>query len=383
MNKIYIQGAYQTKFGELWSLGLEDLLFEAIEKGLKDAHLKAVEVEAVYLANKMAGLLSGQNHLGALVNTYFKRSLPVVRVESACASGGVATAQACQALRAGDYETVLVVGVEKMTDLLVSETSAGLMSAASSDERAAGLSFVGLYALMAQSYLNEFGATELDLTLPAEKNHFHASLNLKAQFPFPVSRERILASSLVASPLRLLECSPLTDGAAAVVLTTRPRLNGRSLVRVVASQQSGSALGLVDRESLVSLPGAVKAAHDAYNEAGLGPDDLSLVEVHDCFSISELLALEDLGFYQTGEAYFGLRKNEGWLGKERVVNASGGLKACGHPVGATGVRQLVELAVQLWGEAGKRQVEKAGVGLAHNVGGTGGTVVVHILQKED
>ncbi len=376
--KIFVRGGYQTRFGELWSKSLADLLFEAVDGALENAGVSESAIEAVFLANKMGGLLTNQNHLGALVSEYFARPVPVVRVEAACASGGVAVAQACQGLRAGGYRTVLVVGAEKMTDGSVEGTSWGLMSAAGEDERAAGLSFVGLYALMAARYLAEYEGRAEDLALPAVKNHQHASLNEKAQFPFPVTAEKVLESGLVADPLRLLECSPITDGASAVVLSTR-RGSGRA-VEMAASVQTGTCLSLARRETLTSLPATVEASKVAYAEAGLGPSDLSFVEVHDCFTISELLAVEDLGLYPRGMAKVAMRNGEVRLGGIRPINPSGGLKACGHPVGATGVRQIVELYLQLAGQAGQRQVEAARVGLAHNVGGTGGTVVIHILK---
>lgn len=379
--KIAVLGAYQTKFGELWDKSLADLILEASLGAIKDAGIKKTQLQIAFVGNKLAGTLSGQNHLSSLLAQLLQVSIPAVRVEAACASGGMAVAQACLAIASGQYEVALVVGVEKMTDLPIKEVSSGLMSAASLQEQESGLSFVGLYALMAKRYLEEFGAEIKDLALPAVKNHFHASFNQKAQFPFPVTLEQVLQSPVIAEPLRLLECSPVSDGAAALVLTS-PRFaqkKSKNGVWIVASSQASGSLALTERENLTEIVSAKKAVRAAYEQAALGPKELSLLEVHDCFSIAEILALEDLGIYKKGEGYLGERNGEVKLGGKRPVNLSGGLEACGHPVGATGVKQIVEIVGQLKG--GKGQVENPLVGLAHNIGGTGGTAVIHILQR--
>lgn len=381
--KIAVLGGYQTKFGELWDRSLADLILEASLGAIKDAGIKKSQIQIAFIGNKLGGSLSNQNHLSSLLAQLLKVDIPAVRIEAACASGGMAVAQACMAIASGQYEAALVVGVEKMTDLPIEEVSSGLMSAASLEEQESGLSFVGLYALMARKYLEEFGAGEKDLALPAVKNHFHASLNGKAQFPFSITLEQVFQSPVVASPLRLLECSPVSDGAAALVLASSKfaRKKSKKSVYIMASSQASGSLALTERENLTTIASTKRAAEAAYKQAALGPQDLSLLEVHDCFSIAEIVALEDLGVYQKGEGYLAQRNGEVKLGGKRPVNLSGGLKACGHPVGATGVKQIVEIVNQLRGRGGRRQVEKPLVGLAHNVGGTGGTAVVHILQR--
>lgn len=381
--KIAVLGGYQTKFGELWDRSLADLILEASLGAIKDAGIKKSQIQIAFIGNKLGGSLSNQNHLSSLLAQLLKVDIPAVRIEAACASGGMAVAQACMAIASGQYEAALVVGVEKMTDLPIEEVSLGLMSAASLEEQESGLSFVGLYALMARKYLEEFGAGEEDLALPAVKNHFHASLNGKAQFPFPITLEQVFQSPVVASPLRLLECSPVSDGAAALVLASSKfaRKKSKKSVYIMASSQASGSLALTEREDLTTIASTKRAAEAAYKQAALGPQDLSLLEVHDCFSIAEIVALEDLEVYQKGEGYLAQRNGEVKLGGKRPVNLSGGLKACGHPVGATGVKQIVEIVNQLRGRGGRRQVEKPLVGLAHNVGGTGGTAVVHILQR--
>jgi acetyl-CoA C-acetyltransferase len=380
--KISVLGAYQTKFGELWDQSLESLIYKAALGAIKKAEIELKDIEIIFLANKLAGSLNDQNHLSALIAELLGINVPVVRVEAACASGGLAVNQACLALSSGQYQTALVIGAEKMTDLPSDQVASGLMTAASQQEQQVGLSFVGLYALMAKKYLSEFQVLRKKLALPAVKNHFHASLNENAHFPFKISLDQVLHSPVIAQPLRLLECSPLSDGAAALVLSAKKygqkRKNG---VKIRASQLCCQSLSLSQRSSLTQIDSAKIAAQKAYVQAGLGPKDLSCLEVHDCFTIAEIIALEDLGLYSQGQAHSALVNGENKLGGKRPVNLSGGLKACGHPVGATGVKQIVELACQLKNQAGKRQMPGAKVGLAHNIGGTGGTAVIHILTN--
>jgi len=370
---IVVSGAYQTNFGELWNYSLEDLIFESINGALKDASRGKKEIDVVFFGNMLSSSLSSQNHISALINQFLKSNVPVIRVESACASGGVAIAQACTALESGQYEKALVIGAEKMTDFPVEQISYALMNAASEQERDAGLSFVGLYALMANQYIETFGATEQDLALPAIKNHKHAATNKKAQFPFEISLQQVMESPLVADPLRLLHCSPISDGAAAVVLEKNNKKKNNT-TKIVASAQAGETLALSERDNFFTLQATEKAAKKAYTQAGLGPKDVSLLEVHDCFTIAELLAIEDLGLYKKGEGFVAMRNGDLQMGGKYPVNSSGGLKACGHPVGATGVKQMVEVVHQL-------RTKKPLVGLTHNIGGTGGTAVIHILQR--
>ncbi len=374
--KSKILGAYQTKFGELWDRGLEDLLEEAGRGAMKDAGMTANEIDLVIVGNKLAGKVVGQDHLGALVNEVLGITAPTFRVEAACASGGVAVAQAVAAVEAGQADNVLVIGVEKMTDVSGEAITDALMGAASACERAAGLSFVGLYALMAQAYFAKYGAGEVDLAKVAAKNHWHGSMNDKAQYRFEITEEMVMRSAKVAEPLKLLDCSPVTDGAAAVVVGSK----GQG-IKVLASKLASESLSLLKRDSLVEIDSTKRAAKAAYEQAGLGPEEINLAEVHDCFTIAEILATEDLGFYGKGDGYLVQSNGEVRLGGKRPINLSGGLKACGHPVGATGVKQVVEVVMQLRGVGGERQVDGARVGLTHNVGGTGGTVAVHILTR--
>ena len=380
--KVVVAGGYQTKFGELWQMGLKDLIQEAGWGAIKDAKMKPAEIDLIVVGNKLSGRLVGQNHLGCLAAEVLNIRKPALMVEAACASGGVAVHQAIQAIKSGEAKTVLVIGVEKMTDKSNGEVAMVLMGAASDQERKIGLSFVGLYALMAQAYFKKFGATKKDLAYVAVKNHRHASLNPKAHFPFSIYIDKVMNSPVVAEPLRLFDCSGISDGAAAVVLTGgQPDGVERKSIEIAASQIATDSLGLTDRKSLVELAASKKAANQAYQQAGIKASQVDLAEVHDCFTIAEIMAVEDLGFCDKGVGYKKIKKGEFSAQGRLPVNMSGGLKACGHPVGATGVKQIVELVNQLKGAAGSRQVKGAKIGLAHNVGGTGGTAVVHILRK--
>ncbi|HKZ35809.1 MAG TPA: thiolase domain-containing protein [Patescibacteria group bacterium] len=377
---MYITGAYQTQFGELWDKDLKDLIVESGEAAIKDSGIKRQDIDLVLVANMLAGNLEGQNHLGALAAELLGLSgVNAGRVEAACASGGVAVNQAITALKAKTAKNVLVIGAEKMTDKSNAEVSTGLMGAASGEERRAGLTFVGLYGLMARVYFDRFKMTKNDLAYVAVKNHKHASLNPKAQYPFAVDMETVLKSSCVASPLHLFDCSPITDGAAAVILTDKAR--SRRDIDIAASQVASDSLSLTERDSLVELKATKLAVQKAYREAGITSKSIDLAEVHDCFSIAEIMAVEDLGFCKKGDGFKKIRAGEFDHDGRLPVNLSGGLKACGHPVGATGVKQVVEIVTQLRGEAGKRQTKKAKIGLTHNVGGSGATAAVHILKK--
>jgi acetyl-CoA C-acetyltransferase len=382
--KVPILGVYQTKFGELWEKSLANLIFEAGSGALVDAGLSISQIDAIFIGNMLSGVCLGQEHIGSLTASVFNTRAPVLKVEAACASGGMAVRQAVLSILSSEIETALVIGVEKMTDLPTDIVAANLMSAASPYEKEAGFTFPGLYAILANSYLSSFGATERDLANVAVKNHKHASLNGNSHLPFEISVEQVLLSTKVAHPLKLLDCSPISDGGAAVVLASKSfikKTSKKNGVAIIGSGQASDTLGLSERQSLLGLSATKEAGKKAFFSAGVEPADISLAEVHDCFTIAEILALEDLGFYEKGEGFVVLRNGEVQLGGRRPINTSGGLKACGHPVGATGVKQIVEATLQLRNGAGGRQVKDAKACLTHNVGGTGGTCVVHILAN--
>ncbi|MBI3486262.1 thiolase domain-containing protein [Candidatus Daviesbacteria bacterium] len=375
--KIGIAGVGITKFGELWGKSLEDLIIDAANQALIDSKLDKSKIDALFIGNMLYGKLSNQDHLGAFAASLLGINVPAFRIEAACASGGLAVHLAIQSILAGSYENVLVIGAEKMTDYPSSEISLGLMGAGSEEERHAGLTFPGLYALMAKAHIQKYGTTKEQLAATAVKNHYHASLNSNAQYPFEISIEKVLKSGSIVEPLTLLDSSPITDGAAAIILSKSVKPDQ---VYIAASAVSSDNLNLSSRETLTELKATQIAAKKAYTQAKVSPSDIDLAEVHDCFTIAEILAMEDLGFCKKGQGGKFIEQGTTRLGGKLPVNTSGGLKACGHPVGATGVKQILEIAQQLKGLSGKRQVKKASVGLTQNVGGTGATSVVHILK---
>jgi acetyl-CoA C-acetyltransferase len=384
--KVKIIGIGMTKFGEHWQKSLADLAEEAGIKAMQDAGLNLKDLDAIFVGNMLSASVTGQEHLGALVAERLNLKIPAIRIEGACASGGMAVHQACLAIASGHYQRILVIGVEKMTDLSTQEVNQALMGAsAEAEEGVNGFTFASLYALMAKAYMEKYGLKEEELAQVSVKNHAHASLNPLAQFPFKVSLKQVLESPMVADPLKVLDCSPITDGAAAVVLSRRPLTvdNGQIPVSIIGSSLVSDTLSLAARREIIEQEATKMAVQEALKMAGIKLEEIDLAEVHDCFTIAEIISLESLGFFKKGEAGKATVRGETSLYGRLPVNTSGGLKACGHPVGATGVKQMVELVLQLRGQAGKRQVKKARIGLAQNIGGSGSTAVIHILKKGD
>ncbi|MEN9406852.1 MAG: hypothetical protein RLZZ455_68 [Candidatus Parcubacteria bacterium] len=383
---ISIIGAATTKFGELWTSSPRELAKEAFNSALAQSGISSSKVEALYVGNMLGGLLGHQENIGSFYAEELGLSpVPAFRLEAACASGGVALHNAINSIKAGLYTTVAVLGIEKMTDAGGDLVASALMAAGSDEERGSGITFPGLYALMAQAYMSEYKYKEEDLAEVAVKNHFHGSYNQKAQFKFKVTVADVMKSSRIADPLKLLDCSPVTDGGACVIISSDPKIISKNSVSIVASEVGTDTLALHKRASFTSLNAAKDAGRRAYARAGLRPVDVDVAEVHDCFSIAELIAVEDLGFSETGKGASDLKKGKFTRGKGKtIVNPSGGLKACGHPVGATGVKQAVEIFEQLMGTAGEKQsVTDAKIGLAHNVGGSGAIATVHIFKKNN
>lgn len=383
--KITVLGGASTKFGELWQISPRDLVKEAVCGAISCANINLSAIQAVFVGNMLSGCLGGQEHLGAFFAEELKLSVPAMKIEGACASGGLAVHAAVTAVSSNLYDTVLVVGVEKMTDHKPEEVAKALLGAGSDCEREAGATFPALYSLIARVHMDKYKTTEEQMAAVSIKNHYHASLNPLAQFRCQVDREQVMKSSVVATPLKLLDCSPISDGAAAIILTNNKEqiTKNKKKVYIVASAVATDTLGLAEREDLTTLKASVQAAKKAYKMAGVTPKDIDVAEVHDCFSIAEIIAMEDLGFFEKGKAGKAILEGKTRLGAGHpVVNPSGGLKASGHPVGATGVKQVVEIYRQLSGIAGKNQTKDAQIGLTHNVGGSGATAVVHILKKD-
>lgn len=381
---VSILGTHTTKFGELWDVGPRALAREAMQNALKNSGIEAGQIEALFVGNMLSGILGNQENLGSFFANELLDGVAAFKNEAACASGGMAMHNAVNSLAAGKYKTVMVLGIEKMTDHGVTEVTDGLMAAGSDEERQAGITFPGLYALMAKVYLQMYGVTEEELSSIPVKNHFHGALNPKAQFPFAVTLEQVMSGARIADPLKLLDCSPITDGAAALVITTDPKLikKFKKPVSVVASQVATDTLALNARASYVSINATLVAGEKAFKEAGVKKENIHVAELHDCFSIAEAIALEDLGFSKRGRAAKDVTEGKFRLdGEGLVVNTSGGLKAAGHPVGATGIKQINEVVMHLREESGKRQVKGAKMGLTHNVGGSGAIAAVHIFSN--
>jgi acetyl-CoA C-acetyltransferase len=385
MRKVAVIGVGMTRFGELWNSSLRSLTIEAGIKALSDAGVSGERVDALYTGCMSGDMFVKQGHIASLIADYGGLlPVPSTRVESACASGGLALRQGLMAIASGFANIVVVGGVEKMTDALGSQTTGYLASAADQEwESFNGATFPSLYALMARRHMYEYGTTEEQLSLVAVKNHHNGSLNPNAHFQFEVSLERVMNSTLVADPLRLFHCSPVSDGAACVVLASEEKAKEISddPIWIIGSGQASGAIGIYDRDDICTIDATVNAGKSAYKMAGITPKDIDFAEVHDCFTIAEIMDIEDLGFFKKGEGRKAVEEGITSLDGELPINSSGGLKAKGHPVGATGVAQVVEAVTQLRGKAGKRQIKDAEIGLTQNIGGSGGTAVVHIFSR--
>ncbi len=384
MRDVAVIGVGMIPWGELWEKPLRTIWTEAAVAALDDAGVDAVDLVTVGCMSP--GLFVGQEHLASLVADQLGMAgVPAARVESACASGGLAVRAGFAEVAAGLADVVLVTGVEKMTDVDGADATYALGTAADQEyEGFHGITFPGLYAMMARVHMARHGTTVRQMAAVAAKNHANGLLNPNAQYRMKVTVDDVLASTMVADPLHLLDCSPITDGAAAIVLASVERAREvagrRPVVRITGSGMATDSIALADREDLDRLRAVRLAAERAYAMAGRKPADIHVAEVHDCFTIAEIMVTEELGFFPPGEGGPAAENGLTALGGKIPVNPSGGLKSKGHPVGATGVAQVAEIVTQLRGEAGQRQVEGASVGLAQNMGGSGGSSIVHILE---
>lgn len=389
MRDVAIIGVGETKFGELWERSFRDLGLEAGFKAMEDANMSGDEVDAIFVGNMSADRLVDQEHIAPLIADYsgfVEKNLPAVRVEAANASGGLALSQGYMAVASGVHDVVVIGGAEKMTD--VSDESAVEILAATADqewEAVFGATLGSLYAMMARRHMHDFGTTKEQLAAVAVKNHLNASMNPNAQYQRAIKLEMALGAPMVASPLGTFDCAPLSDGAAAVILC--PLEDAKSYndtpIKILSCGQAGDYMALHDRESITRMDATRVAAEKAFRYANLTPKDVNFAEVHDCFTIGEIMAIEDLGFFEKGQGGKATEDGETALNSKISINTSGGLKAKGNPPGATGVGQAVEAVLQLRGEAGDRQVNDAEVGLLHNIGGTGSTAIVHLLGRGD
>ena len=384
MRRVAIVGVGMSKFGELWDKSLRDIIAEAGLMALEDANMESKDIQALYGATMASGELIGQEHVAPLIADQMGfKNIPATRVENACASGGTALREAYLAVASGAFDIVAVGGVEKMTDVSTSLATTALGGAGDQEwELFQGATFPALYALMARRHMYEFGTTEEQMAMVAVKNHENAYKNKFAQFHNLITVDDVLNSKLVADPLKILDCSPITDGAAVAILAPVEiaKKYNDAPVEIIASAQASDRIALHDRENLTSLKATQIAAKEAYKQAKLEPNDIQVCEVHDCFTIAEILAIEDLGFFKKGEGGKATEEGQTKIGGKVAINTSGGLKGCGHPVGATGIKQAVEITWQLRGEAEGRNTN-AEIGMTHNVGGSGATAVVHIFKR--
>jgi acetyl-CoA C-acetyltransferase len=384
MRDVAVVGVGMTKWGELWEKSLRTIFVETALLALDDAGVE--KLDSMYVGSMSSGVFVGQEHIASMLADYLGRNpIPSTRVETACASGGLALRLGWMEVASGISDVVLVGGIEKMTDVSGYEATYALGTAADQEyEGYHGITFPGLYALIARAHMEKYGTTREQLAMVAVKNHHNGSMNPLAQFPFKITVEAVLNSVMIADPLRILDCSPITDGAAAAIICPleMAKKMGKPIIKIIGTGHATDSIALSSRKDITWLEATYQAAKQAYAMAGKKPEDMDLLEVHDCFTIAEICVLEALGVVERGKG--GKAAEEGLISLEGKipVNPSGGLKAKGHPVGATGVAQVVEIVKQLRGEAGDRQVNNARTAMSQNMGGSGGSTVVHIFERE-
>jgi len=385
MRDVSIIGIGQTKVDEHWDRSLRHLAADAVLPALQDAGVETVD--ALYVGNMLSGLLTGQEHLGALIADFVGlRGIEAVKVEAACGSGAAALRQGYAAVAGGLHDLVVVCGVEKMTDTVNAETTTGLVMAADADyESIHGITFVGINALLMRRYMYEYGAKHADFANFAIVAHQNAMTNPNAMFPSRITAEQFSKARMIADPINLLDSSGIADGAAAVVLCPSSMARGGSgqPVQIRASSVATDAVAVHDRRDPLWLSAVEVSANKAYQQARVGPRDIDLFELHDAFTIMSALSLEAAGFAERGKGVWLAEAGEIALAGKIPMATMGGLKARGHPVGATGVYQVVEVVQQLRGQAGPNQVPNARLGMAQNIGGSGATVITHILEAFD
>ena len=386
MRDVAIIGVGVTKFGELWNKSFRDIGIEAGLKAIADAGLSGSEIDGMFIGNMAAGRFISQKHIDALIADYSglaSNHIPAVRVEAGDASGGVAFRQGVMAVASGMHNIAVVAGAEKMTDMDDANVNLILDQTADAEwEAGMGLTFASLHAMIAQRMIHDGMATREEIASFSVNSHAHGALNPNAQFRKAIPIETVLKSGPVATPLGLFDCAPISDGAAAVVIC--PLEDAKkytdSYVKVSAVCQASDTLALFQRDDITSYEATRVAAKNAYRIAGITAKDISVAEVHDNYTVSGIMALQDLGFFERGKAGKAVLDGETRIGGKIAINTSGGLKARGHPIGATGVAQIVEIAEQLRGSADQRQVANAKYGLAQSVGGIGSAVTVSILE---
>ena len=384
MRRVAVIGVGVTKFGK-HERSSSELFAEAAADALADAGLPASAVQAVYYGNVVGGETEHQLHTSPQAASILGLpAVPTTRIENACASSHVAFRHAVMEVASGTSDVVLVGGGERVLNVPTAESTEYFAYASDAAwEQPLGLTFPGVFALIARAHMQKYGTTEAQMAAVAVKNHKHAVHNPKAQFQKEITLEQVLRSAYVADPLKLYDCCPFTDGGAAVVLASEEvaRRHKRS-IWVLGSAAASDTMFMHEKRDLSRITATERAALGAYRQAGKGPQDVDVVELHDCFTIAEIVATEGLGFFEPGMG--GIAAEKGWtsVGGKIPVNPSGGLKSKGHPIGATGAAQICEIVTQLRGEAGPRQVDGARRGLAHTLGGNTATVCVSLFGRD-
>ena len=379
MRKVAILGIGQTKIGEHWEKSLREIGGDAAFAAMKDAGIE--KVDSLFVGNMLSPLVSGQNQLGAFFADWiglWKKE--AVKIEAACGSGAAAFRAGLMAVASGEIDSALVVGVEKMTDKAGRDVTAALATAADADyEVEQGVSFVGINALVMRRYMHEFGWKHEDFASFSINSHANAMHNPYARLHEKITVEKFERSSMVSTPINLLDASPIGDGAAAIIIVPAEKVASQSRILVAASAAATDTIAVHSRKDPMFLNAAYLSSKRAYEMAGITPADIDVFELHDAFSIMAALSLEASGFAEKGQGVKLALENEIGIQGRVPICTRGGLKARGHPVGATGVYQLVEIVQQLRGECGKTQVEDARIGMAQNIGGSGASIVTHIL----
>lgn len=383
MREVSIVGIGQISVDEHWTRSIRELAGNAAINALLDSGRE--KIDSLYVGNMMSGILSKQENLGALIADWIgKPGIEAIKVEAACASGAAALRAALIAVSSGEMDSALVVGVEKMTENLPTETTEALATAADAEYEAFhGLSFVAINALIMQRYLYHYGWKHTDFALFSINAHNNALHNSYARLHDRITADDYKNARMIAAPINLLDASPIGDGAAAVLIVPKSSIvRGSKLVITIAGSTSATdTLAIHDRSDLLWLSAAEKSARKAYAQAGILPKDVDLFELHDAFSIMSALSLEACGFAERGQSPRLALDGDIFPDGRIPITTCGGLKARGHPVGATGIYQIVEIVQQLRGEAGTTQVDGARVGMAQNIGGSGATVITHILRS--
>ena len=383
INKVCVLGAGSTKYGKL-NESIIEIALNASKDAIESAGITPKDIQAGYISN-VFGVTDKQVHMAPVIMSNLGiPHVPGLTIESACGSGSIMFREAYANIAAGFYDCVLALGVEKITH--TGTTQSTTLFSYCSDffyEGGNGASFPGLFASIARAYMTTHKANEEDLAYVAVKNHENGILNPKAHVRKKITVDDVMKSPVVASPLKLYDCCPFSDGASAIILCNEEfaKKNGNPYVEVIGSGRGASSAAVQSREDITTIPSTISAAKQAYKMAGITPKDIDFAEVHDCFTIAEIIDIEDLGFFPKGTAARAVVEGATRRNGEIPINPSGGLKSKGHPIGATGIGQIVEVFEQFTGKAGERTVKDAETALTHNFGATGASAAVHIFRR--